>query len=169
MALLVGQKTIVSEKRLIDQLRQKGFGELKEKRLVLDLCEALYLLEKGKIELNDSDEKKVSEEALLKIACKKEKNFYPKFLVYKDLREKGYCVKTGFKFGFDLRVYPRGKKPGEEHTQWVVKVEEQSKRISMPEYSRMVRLAQNLNTLPLFAVIDSENDINYYESKRILP
>ena len=96
-------------------------------------------------------------------------NFFSKFLVFRDLREKGYCVKTGFKFGFDLRVYPRGKKPGEEHTQWVIKVAEQSERFSMPEYSRMVRIAQNLHTMLLIAIVDAEGDINFYEAKRVLP
>ncbi|HLD58506.1 MAG TPA: tRNA-intron lyase [archaeon] len=169
MALLAGQKIVVSEKRLIDQLRQKGFGEPKQKQLILDLREALFLLEKQKLELQDADGKEVSEEALLKFASKKEKNFFSKFLVFRDLREKGYCVKTGFKFGFDLRVYPRGKKPGEEHTQWVIKVAEQSERFSMPEYSRMVRIAQNLHTMLLIAIVDAEGDINFYEAKRVLP
>lgn len=169
MVLLTGQKAIVSEKRLVDQLQQKGFGERKQRELILDLREALFLLQKEKLDLKDIDGKKVSAEELLKFASKKEKNFYSKFLVYSDLREKGYCVKTGFKFGFDLRVYPRGAKPGEEHTQWVIKVAEQSERFSMPEYSRMIRLAQNLKTCLLIAIVDSENDINYYEAKRILP
>lgn len=169
MALLTGQKVIVSEKKLGDQLTQKGFGERKQNRVILDLKEALYLLEKKKIEVKNTEDKKLGFERLLKIAAKKEKSFHSKLVVYSDLREKGYCVKTGFKFGFDLRVYPRGKKPGQAHTQWVVKVAEQAERFSMPEYSRMIRLAQNLNTLPLIAIVDSEDDINYYEAKRILP
>jgi len=169
MSLLTGQKVIVTEKKIADQLTQKGFGERKSTKLVLDLKEALYLIEKNKIEVSDENDKKMKFEELLKIAAKKEKAFHSKFVVYSDLREKGYCVKTGFKFGFDLRVYPRGKKPGQAHTQWVVKVAEQNERFSMPEYSRMIRLAQNLNTLPLIAIVDSEDDINYYEAKRILP
>lgn len=169
MVLLAGQKAVVSEKKLADQLRQKGFGEPKGKQLILDMREALYLLEKEKIELLDEHDKNVSEEGLLKFASKKEKNFFTKFLVFRDLREKGYCVKTGFKFGFDLRVYPRGSKPGEEHTQWVIKVAEQSERFSMPGYSRMIRLAQNLHTKLLIAIVDAEGDINYYEAERVLP
>jgi len=54
------------------------------------------------------------EEELMKFASKTDKKFYSKLIVYRDLRERGFVVKTGYKFGFDLRVYPRGKKPGEE-------------------------------------------------------
>ena len=169
MALLIGNKAIVEEKKLRDQLIQKGLGEKVGKEVVLDLKETLFLLEKKKIKLEDKKGKNVGKKELLKYASKKEKGFYQKFIVYNDLRERGFCVKTGFKFGFDFRVYPRGKKPGEEHTYWVVNVRTQGERISMIEFSRMIRLAGNLKTILLIAIVDSENDINYYEVNRITP
>ena len=89
--------------------------------------------------------------------------------MYSDLRERGYVVKTGFKFGFDLRVYPKGKKPGEAHTQWVITVKGQNDKINFIELSRKVRLSGNIKTKLMFAVVDSENDINYYETIRVTP
>jgi len=168
MPELVENKVIVTQKRKRDQLITKGFGERIEKELVLDLKEALYLVGKGKIEVKKG-KRKVSAKKLLELGELLEKGFCSKFLVFKDLRDRGYVVRTGYKFGFDLRVYPRGKKPGEEHSQWVVNVCTQDNQFSMPELSRMVRLSGNLNTTLLQAIVDSENDINYYEIKRILP
>ena len=168
MPELVENKVIVSRKRKRDQLITKGFGERVEKELVLDLKEALYLVEKGKIEVKKG-KRKVSAKKLLELGNSLEKGFYSIYLVFRDLRDRGYVVRTGYKFGFDLRVYPRGKKPGEEHSKWVVNVCTQDAAFSMPELSRMVRLSGNLNTTLLQAVVDSENDINYYEIKRILP
>ncbi len=78
-------------------------------------------------------------------------------------------MKTGFKFGFDFRVYPKGKLPGQAHTQWVVNAGTQDVRIGMPELSRLVRLAGNIRTMFLQAVVDSENDINYYTVDRVTP
>ena len=49
---------------------------------------------------------------IFEIGIKGDKQFYSKQKVHEDLREKGYCIKTGLKFGFDFRVYPRGKKNG---------------------------------------------------------
>ena len=109
MALLAANKVLVEEKKVKDQLIQKGFGERDNSRLVLDLREALFLLEKDKIEIEDSNGEKVSFEELLKQAEKREKNFYNKFIVFRDVRDRGYVIKTGFKFGFDFRVYPRGR------------------------------------------------------------
>ena len=170
MALLIDDKVVLRNKRLSDALRQKGFGELKGRELVLDLFEGLYLLEKEKFAIEDSKtEKGLNEEEVLKYALKKIKEFYLKYQVFKDLRERGFVVKTGFKFGFDFRVYPRGKKPGEAHSQWCINVSGQQDKYNFIELSRMVRLAGNLKTKFLNAVIDSENEINYYEIGRITP
>jgi len=168
MAELAGNKVIETQKRKRDQLITKGFGERTDKELVLDLREALYLVEKKKLDVKKG-RAKVSAKKLLELGEKEDPQFYSKFLVFRDLRDRGFVVKTGYKFGFDLRVYPRGKKPGEEHSKWVVNVCSQDSGFSMPEISRMVRLSGNLNTTVLQAVVDSENDINYYEVKRILP
>ncbi len=169
MDSLIGDKVIVKERRREDQLAQKGFGERSAQGLVLDLCEALYLLEKEKIEVADAKGNALDAKGLLAHAEKSIKKFYKRYVVYKDLRERGYVAKTGFKFGFDLRVYPRGKRQGEAHTQWVVAVLTEGERLTMQGFSRMVRLSSNLKTMLLLAVVDSENDVNYYEVKRLVP
>src|SRR3989344_7130644 len=115
MAVLIGNKIIVSDKKTKDLIMPKGFGEKQPNgSLVIDLKETFYLLEKEKLMLENEDGVGVGKDELLKHASKSEKGFYKKFLVYSDLRDRGFVTKTGFKFGFDLRVYPRGKKPGEE-------------------------------------------------------
>jgi len=169
MPTLVQNKVIVESQREYSQLQQKGFGEKTTHEFVLDLGEALFLLEKNKLSAKDLKGKKLTAKSLLSYAEKREKNFYTKFLVFRDLRERGFCVKTGFKFGFDFRVYPRGQKPGTAHTQWVVHVAVQGEKIGMPGFSRMVRLAGNIRTTLLLAVVDSENDINYYQTDRVTP
>lgn len=169
MALLIDDKVSLRDKKEADRLRQRGFGEAKGKELVLDLFEALYLMENGKLGVVDVKDQGIEEEEFSKYASKKIKNFYGKYQVYNDLRERGFVVKTGFKFGFDFRVYPRGKKPGQAHSQWCINVTSQQDKYNFIEMSRMVRLAGNLKTKLLNAVVDSENDINYYEVNRITP
>ena len=44
----------------------------------------------------------------MKICKKYDKNILTKFLIYRDLRNRGYIVKDGFGFGSDFRVYERG-------------------------------------------------------------
>jgi tRNA-intron lyase len=72
------------------------------------------------------------------------------------------------KFGFDFRVYPKGKKMGESHTQYVIHVAPESERLSMPSISRMTRLSGNIHTTVLIAVVDREDEVNYYSLGRLL-
>ncbi|MCX8189914.1 MAG: tRNA-intron lyase [Candidatus Diapherotrites archaeon] len=166
--MLLENKAIVENPRFRDELLQESFGELIERKLVLDLNEALYLLKKGRIKIKHG-KKDLTEETLLNMGISEDKRFYTKYLVFEDLRSKGYVVKTGYKFGFDFRVYPKGKKPGEAHTQYVVNVCKQNDVFKMHEMSRMIRLSGNINTLLVQAVVDSENHINYYQIIRSQP
>lgn len=164
---MLANRVVVSGEEFVSALEQKGFGEKKEGKLILELKEALYLMEQGKLLVEKAGEELEYDNVLEYGAI--EENFFLKYLVYKDLRERGYSPKTGFKFGFDLRVYPRGKKTGEAHTEFVVLVKPQEESFSLPEMSRMVRMSQTLKTNLVFAVVDSENNVSYYKAERITP
>jgi tRNA-intron endonuclease, archaea type len=168
VAHLFENKAVVDDSTLKGTLVDKGFGENKGRSLVLDLFEAVYLSKNSKLNVVDKKSKIVGEKKLLSLALEKDKRFYSKFLVYSDLREKGYCVKTGLKFGFDFRVYPKGKKMGEEHSKYVIHVAPESEKLTMPQLSRMTRLSGNIHTIVLVAVIDSEDFVNYYSAERVL-
>ncbi|HLC36236.1 MAG TPA: tRNA-intron lyase [archaeon] len=168
MNVLSGETVIVFDSQEMNELLQRGFGEKKEKQLYLSLFEALYLIEKGKFSVEDSKGAGLSEADLIKTGSK-DKNFLNKLIVYRDLRERGFVVKTGLKFGFDFRVYPRGKKPGQAHTQWVINVKGQEKNFSWNEFARMVRMSLTLRTKLLQAVVDSDKDVSYFEFTRVTP
>ncbi len=166
--LLIENKVIVSDATLKGQFVEKGFGENKGNKLILDLFEAIYLIEKEKITIVDIKGKKVNVKKIFELGTKIDKLFYSKQKVHEDLREKGYCIKTGLKFGFDFRVYPRGKKMGEAHSQYGIHVAQENEKISMTQISRMTRLAGNIHIKTIIAVVDREDEINYYEIDRKL-
>jgi tRNA-intron endonuclease len=160
--MLVGDKVLVEDSVLKGVLVEKGFGESKGRNLILDLFETLYLVEKGRLVLVDKKEKQFSPKKILTLGTEHDKQFYSKFIVYSDIREKGYCIKTGLKFGFDFRVYPKGKKMGEEHSEFVINVASENEKVSMTQLSRMTRLAGSTHTKLLQAVVDREDSVNYY-------
>lgn len=53
------------------------------------------------------DNKPLSFEELYEYARNVEERLCLKYLVYKDLRTRGYIVKTGLKYGADFRLYER--------------------------------------------------------------
>jgi tRNA-intron endonuclease len=175
---LLEQRVIVWNKEFFDELQDSGFGKFSEDKIELSLVEAMYLIEKQKLKVvtkEKNKKKSLKKEEFYDYAVKNERNFHARFIVYSDLRERGFLVKTGFKFGCDFRVYERGVKlkkgPKEafEHTKWVVHAIPEEFSCSFPELSRAVRLAQNIRTEMIWAVVDNENDVTYYEIKRITP
>ncbi|MBI2139521.1 tRNA-intron lyase [Candidatus Woesearchaeota archaeon] len=122
-------KALFAEERVVTEnsdaarelYNQSRYGTLLESQKVqLSLLEALYLVEKGKLEVLLGKQKLLDFDALLKKAKKVEPNFWIRYCVFKDMRNRGYIIKTALKFGADFRVYDRGVKPGEDHAKWVV-------------------------------------------------
>jgi len=157
---------------------ESGYGKPMDDRLELALVEAAYLLKRKKLKVFVEEEGKkkfLTFEELMKYGEENERNFHARFIVFSDLRERGFLVKTGLKFGCDFRVYERGvklkrgPKAPHEHTKWVVHAIPEEFSCSFPELSRAVRLAQNIRSEMIWAVVDSENDVTYYSIKRITP
>jgi tRNA-intron endonuclease, archaea type len=88
--------------------------------LVLDLIEGCYLVEKNKLRVSNINGKAVPLAKIRKICKKQYLDFDANYLVFRDLREKGYIVTTGIKFGCDFAVYEQG--PGIDHAPYLVQV-----------------------------------------------
>jgi tRNA-intron endonuclease len=176
-AELVEDRIIISDVGNAKELFENGwFGELLEDRLELALVEAMLLLERGKIEILKTKKKKMSSQEFYDYCLKIDQRFHTRYAVYKDLRERGLPVRTGFKFGCDFRVYERGVTPVKkgpkaphEHTKWIVFTIPEDYNCSFQELSRAVRLAHNIRANMLWAVVDNENDVTYYSVTYLSP
>ena len=88
--------------------------------LVLDLIEGCYLVEKNKLQVSYIDGKPVPFAKIKRICKEQYVVFDANYLVYHDLRDKGYIVTPGIKFGCDFAVYEHG--PGIDHAPYLVQV-----------------------------------------------
>lgn len=141
---------------------QSRFGEPHEGKFLYSLCEALYLVEKKRMALVDNAKKKISAETFIQRAKKFEKNFWIRYTAYKDMRSRGYIVKTALKFGADFRVYDRGVKPGEDHAKWIMYPLHEGEDMTLYEFSAKNRVAHSTKKNLLLAVVDDEGDVTYY-------
>ena len=150
------------------------FGKEVSGRLELALVEALLLLKRERIKILKS-KKKISFKELYEYSIKLDKRLAHRFRVYEDLRDRGLIVRTGFKFGCDFRVYERGvrlrkgPKSAKEHTKWIVYCVPEDFSMSFQELSRSVRLAHNIRARMLWAIVDNEGDVTYYQITRHKP
>lgn len=169
-AVLEHNKVLVFENW--QQVYEPGYyGKPLDDRLELALVEACLLVKRGRIVVFKND-KQLSFQELYDHACKIDERFPIRYRVYEDLRERGLVVKTGLKFGCDFRVYERGvklkkgPKSPKEHTKWVVYAVAEDYTCSFPELARAVRLAHNIRARMVWAIVDNEGDVTYYEILR---
>ena len=152
-------------KILYDQSR---FGEPVEGKFQYSLVEALLLLEKARVNILDK-KKKLKFDDFVSKAEKTEKNFWVKYCVFRDLRDRGYIVKTALKFGADFRVYDRGVKPGDDHAKWIVYPVKESTSFTWYDFAAKNRVAHSTRKKLLLAVVDDEGDVSYWESSWVKP
>jgi len=170
MPMLIGERVLVTEKEIKDDLVERGYGEKEGKQLLLSPEEALYMVEKKKdFEVKSEAGRKLTYDGLWKKFMKIDKDFSRKYWVYRDLKDRGFCVKTGFKFGSHYRVYSRGDKPGKGHAVWLVHAIPEEYVAEFSVVSRAIRLAQNVRKKMIYAVVDKEGDVTYYKFERITP
>lgn len=163
-ALISGQRVVAEENDLSRNLYdQSRFGEIKDRKIQFALVEALFLLEKGKINIKNEKGKELSSDGFTKIATKFEPNFWKRYCVYRDLRTRGYIVKTALKFGADFRVYDRGVKPGEDHAKWIVYPVYETETLTWYDFSAKNRVAHSTRKKLMLAIVDDENDVTFYE------
>ncbi len=128
--------------------------------LQLSLIEALYLMEKGIIEVYRSDNSPVTVEELREVGRKFIRNFDFIYRIYRELRERGLVVKSGLKFGALFAVYERG--PGIDHAPILLHFIEPDRDVNALDITRAARLSHSVNKRFVLATWNrAENRIDY--------
>jgi len=168
-AVLIERKLriVVKDVGFQDQLRNKGFGEKLDSEYILQPYEALYLIHTKRLLLNTKKVKKLDFESLLKITLRHDKEILTKFLIYRDLRSRGYVAKEGFGFGVDFRLYERGefeKKPA----RYVVFGINEGIQVETTDFSEALDQITKMGKNAVAAVIERRGEITYYKISKVL-
>jgi tRNA-intron lyase len=118
----------------------------------LDIYETIFLMEKGVLKVRNYTKKEISD-----IAEARRPDFSKLYEVYFDWREKGYVVKTGFKFGTHFRIYFPGAQPmknGETwtHSKHVIHVFPRDVKLLISEWARAIRVAHSVRKTFILAI-----------------
>lgn len=162
-ATFISERIFSNSKEAFNLFESQRFGERTGEKIFYTLQEALLLVESKKMEILDSKDKKLTEKELLKKFEKIDKKFKTKYLVFRDLRNKGFIVKTALKFGAEFRVYDKGKSIGEDHAKWILFPVSQNEQLTWQDFSAKNRIAHSTNKKLLIAIVDEENQVSYYE------
>jgi tRNA-intron endonuclease len=157
-------KVLVDETRFQDELRTKGFGEKEDAEYVLKAYEALYLMNTKRLVLKGR--KEMTFDSLFDMLVKYDRNIMTKFLVYRDLRSRGYVAKEGFGFGNDFRVYERGeyeKKPAK----YVIFGINEGTNITARSFSQAIEQIEKMGKEAVVAVIERRGEVIYYKASKM--
>ena len=132
-----------------------------EEPLILDPVEGVYLLERGLITVYSGEERRrIGFGELLDTSRATLERFDDKYVVYKDLREKGFVVAPGIKYGCDFAVYEHG--PGIDHAPYIVQVRRREDELSAAEMVKSGRLASTVRKTFIVAVVE-DGKVEYLE------
>lgn len=162
---LILDRAFVSDKNMIHDLEQKGFGEIEKEKLFLKQFETLYLLYAKKLILKKS-KKEIDFDSFMNICLKHDSDILTKFLIYRDLRNRGYIVKDGFGFGSDFRVYERGHF-GEKGAKFLIFGFNEGQQEKMGMLQKKIEDITQMGKEPIIAVIERRGEIIYYKINRM--
>lgn len=153
MEIQIHSNLTSNSQKAVTLAKNKKFGEYKQGKVIYSKYEALYLVETKKAEFVSKP---------LKLKADEQNNYF----VFRDLRKKGYIVKAGLKFGVEFRVYENLKA---KHAKWLVYAAKDSDKINLKDFIAKNRIAHSTGKKILMAVIDSQQDVSYYEVGWVKP
>ena len=166
-ASLKEKGALVSSPENIEELSLRGYGVSENEGLMLTFYEALFLLGKGIIAVKkEKTGGKVNFQTLLQRFQSIDEDAWVRYLVYRDLRSRGYVAREGFGLGIDFRVYERGEY-GKETAKYMIFGIQEGQPVSVEELARSLRYVQSLKKRLVLAVINRRGEVVYYSLSQL--
>jgi len=157
--------TVVKDEEAVKFLKSKGYGIPEDDVVLLNPVEALYLTYREVLEVFDTEGVKLSFEALLRRFSSKEKDLWLEFIVYSDLRRRGFIVRRAaspLTFFVDKGGESKSKR-------YLVACLREGVRIGFEELETFFRRSTESDRELVVAIVDKEGNISYYIVEKIIP
>lgn len=166
-AILSNGCVTVSSVDDFESLTSRGYGTVENSKLTLKFYEALYLRSKEVLEVFKGKSRKTLDfQKLLHKFRLMEENVWVRYLIYRDLRSRGYTVREGFGLGIDFRVYERGEYGKATATYLILGIQE-GKPVTVKKLARVFRHVQSLKKEMVLAVVNRRGEIVYYTLSKL--
>ena len=165
--LLKEDGILVPSSEDIEGLSSRGYGTSENGDLALRFYEALYLLSKGIIEAKDEETgSAVAFQDLLQKYRLVSQDAWARYLIYRDLRSRGYVVREGFGLGIDFRVYKRGEY-GKSAAEYLILGIQEGQPVPVEDLARILTRVQSLKKTLILSVLNRRGEIVYYTLSRL--
>jgi tRNA-intron endonuclease len=148
-----------------DRLSQQGFygTRIEGNRLELEPVELLHLIERKRISVKTPTGESIGPDYIISRLLKEEPDLWISYLVFRDLRSRGYAVRKGFGRGIGFRVYARGDRPGDANAKELVYVLKEGVPISLSDLDLVTQTAASSRKNLVFALVDQNGEVNFYK------
>ena len=141
---------VVSDSKAIELFRKYGAGEEENGKVKIHPLEALYFMERGKLALEGETF------ASLLAKLKKEDGLAgEKYSILKHLRQNGYILRPSYAAEDWLRVYRKGFRPGEDRTQFLLRVVEIGWQPKLQELAADLKKAAEVRKELVYAYVEN--------------
>ena len=130
--------------------------------LELDILEALLLIERSRIQIFNENKEEMTAEQILSIVVEEDSRIWVKYLVYRDLRQRGYMVRLGYGDGIDFRVYPRGSTRSEAVAKYFIYILDEGNSIQLQNLDQITKQTLNARKKLIIVTLDRLGDPTYY-------
>jgi len=136
--------------------------------LLLDRYEAVYLTEMGRADVTEGSGRALAWPTLFRRAVRADAGFAVRYLVYRDLRQRGYVVRTSAP-PVDFSVLPRGGILHKTPSRFWVEALSEREPFDLAQLLDLAARAQSAKKQLLLALVDEESDLTYYRVRRPSP
>lgn len=148
-----------------DRLSQQGFygTRIEGNRLELEPVELLHLIERKRVSVVTPSGDSVGSDYIVSMLLEEDPDLWVSYLVFRDLRSRGYAVRKGFGRGIGFRVYARGDRPGAANAKELVYVLKEGVPISLSDLDLVTQTAVSSRKNLVFALVDQNGEVNFYK------
>jgi len=160
-------RVFVDDEAMAGELSQRGYGDREGKVLSLRLYEALHLMRLEWLSVKGTGRKELSFQDIVRKSLAGDTMGWTKFLVYRDLRSRGYVAREGYGLAADLRVYPRGEY-GKNPAKFVVIPINEGGEVKVSALQRMIDAVYRMGKEPIVAVVERRGEAIYYRASKMV-
>jgi len=169
------EKVTITNKDCIEEFYRNSYIGTLDKNteggeiLVLNALEVMLLIERNRILLwedNDKGKAQYDFKITLEYFIQFDDRLWQKYIIYMDLRKRGYIVRTGYGEGIDFLVYKRGADFEKDSAKFLIYPVFEGSPIDLRELDKMSRVAMSSRKDLIVATVDRLSKPIYYSVKK---
>lgn len=166
--IINSDKILATGSNAIKIFNRGNYGMPDKEGVLLNQFEAMYLYELKRIHII-RDNIELSEIDLLRIFSNMVSNFLLRYIVYKDLRNRGYIVNIGQGSTFFFRLYDRESKPTKDAAKYYIIPLQEGGSIPLDGLEELITISTKSRKELICGMVDAVGDVSYLTVSEFKP